>query len=225
MLTINDIWDAIFLGCFFFGLLFALATLLVGGLDIGIHGHGDGGGHGHDVGGLVPINVGTVLAFIAWFGGVAYLARDGLGWPALVSAIVGLVGGAIGAAAIGWFLVRVIRPNDRPLDPEDFRLPGTIARVSSSIREGGTGEVIYEQAGVRQVAAARSDDGRAIGRGSEVVVLRSDRGVVLVEPSGSFFDEPADFGDSMPRFDEVPAPSISTIDAAGQSTKRTTEAG
>lgn len=222
MLTINDIWDAIFLGCFFFGLLFSLTTLLVGGIDIGFHGQGDGGGHGHDLGGLVPINFGTVLAFIAWFGGVAYLARDGLGWPALVSAIVGLVGGAVGAMAIGWFFVRVIRPNDRSLDPEDFRLPGTIARVSSSIREGGIGEVIYEQAGVRQVAAARSDDGRAIARGSEVVVLRSARGVVLVEPSGSFFDEPDDFGDRMPLSDAVSATSNSTVDRAGHSKHRVT---
>jgi hypothetical protein len=60
-------------------------------------------------------------------------------------------------------------------------MPGVIARVTSSIREGGTGEVVYEQAGVRHVAAARATSGRAIPRGTEVVVLKLDRGIVYVE--------------------------------------------
>jgi membrane protein implicated in regulation of membrane protease activity len=135
----------------------------------------------------LPINVSTILAFIGWFGGVALLAHQGAGWPALISLIVGIGGGLIGAAIIGWFLLKVVAPNDRALDPRDYELPGTIARVTSSIRTGGTGEVVYEQGGVRQVAAAKSADGAAIGRGDEVVVLRVEKGVALVERSATFF--------------------------------------
>ena len=63
-----------------------------------------------------------------------------------------------------------------------------MARVTSSIRAGGTGEVVYEQAGVRQVSAARAADGRAVPRGAEVVILNGERGVVLVEPAEDFFE-------------------------------------
>ena len=65
--------------------------------------------------------------------------------------------------------------------PEDYRLPGQIARVTSSIREGGTGEVVYIQGGVRQVAAARSANGTPIARGVEVVILRNEKGIVYVD--------------------------------------------
>lgn len=91
--------------------------------------------------------------------------------------------------AVAWFFARVIAPNDRALDPAHYRLPGTIAIVSSAIRSGGTGEIVYEQAGVRQVSAARAADGAAIPRGSEVVILRCERGVAFVEPWSVFVGE------------------------------------
>ena len=65
--------------------------------------------------------------------------------------------------------------------PEDYRLPGQIAHVTSSIREGGTGEVVYIQGGVRQVSAARSANGTPIARGVEVVILRNEKGIVYVD--------------------------------------------
>ena len=53
--------------------------------------------------------------------------------------------------------------------------------MTSSIRENGTGEVVYVQQGVRQVSAARSVEGVAIPRGAEVVVLRAEKGIVYVD--------------------------------------------
>jgi hypothetical protein len=64
---------------------------------------------------------------------------------------------------------------------EDYRLPGQIARVTSSIREGGTGEIVYVQQGRRQVAAARSERSVPIAQGTEVVILRVDKGISYVE--------------------------------------------
>jgi hypothetical protein len=72
-------------------------------------------------------------------------------------------------------------------------MPGTIARVTSSIRAGGTGEIVYERRGVRQVSAARSPSGEAIPRGTEVVILKHGSGIAQVEPWTKFvgdgFDE------------------------------------
>ncbi len=182
MFSINDGVDALLLGMFFFGLLFTLGSLLLGVADLGfghVHGdvgHGDHGGHD----GPSAINLAVILAFITWFGGVAYLARNGAGIPLLISLLIGLAGGVLGGMAI-FRLLRLVRSKETVLRAEDYRLPGVIARVTSSIRENGTGEVVYVQQGVRQVSAARAVEGVAIPRGAEVVILRAEKGIVYVD--------------------------------------------
>jgi hypothetical protein len=172
--TINDWLDAILLGTFFFGLIFSVASLIIGVADLGWgHAH-----HGHD--GPGPLNLAVLLAFVTWFGGVAYLFRTGLGIPAVIAIVVGLAGGLLGAWVV-FKLLKLVRSQELVMKSEDYRLPGVIARVTSSIREGGTGEVVYVQGGVRQVAAARAIGGGAIPRGTEVVILRNERGIVYVE--------------------------------------------
>lgn len=229
MLVVSDALDALFLGCFLFGLLFAGLSLLLGAGHVGIHlghdlghgGHGPGhvghhgghpsGAHGqtdgveHDV--IGPLNLSSLLAFIAWFGGVGHLARNALDLAAPLSIVVGLGAGLVVASGVWLLLSRVVQPHDRALDPEDFRLPGTIARVCSSIRAGGTGEIVYEQAGVRQVSAARAADGTALPRGREVVILRQEHGIALVEPWARFVGEHDD--ELAPWTDEPPSPTPS----------------
>ena len=191
MFTVNDGVDALLLGMFFFGLLFTLGTLLLGVADLGFgHGNGDAGHAGHfghvDHPGHVAhdgpsaLSLVVILAFVTWFGGVAYLARNGLGIPLLICLLLGIAGGLVGGMAI-FRLLKLFRSKETVLRAEDYRLPGVIARVTSSIRENGTGEVVYVQQGVRQVAAARSADGTAIPRGAEVVILRAEKGIVYVD--------------------------------------------
>lgn len=188
MFTINDGFDALLIGMFLFGLMFTAGTLLLGVADFGMgHIHADHGGTGHD--GPSAINLGVILAFITWFGGVAYLARNGLSIPLLISLLLGIIGGVLGGMAI-FRLLAVVRSKETVMRSEDYRLPGVIARVTSSIRENGTGEVVYVQNGVRQVAAARSSDGAAISRGSEVVILRADRGIVYVDLWDNLMERP-----------------------------------
>ena len=70
-----------------------------------------------------------------------------------------------------------------------------LGTVSSSIREGGTGEILYSQVGTRRVCGARSEDGTAIAKGTEVVVTRYEKGIAYVqlwsEMSGSGDEEVA----------------------------------
>jgi membrane protein implicated in regulation of membrane protease activity len=180
MFDVKDALDAIFLGCFLFGLLFSIGSLVLGVADIGGDADSDG-----DLG---PINVSTILAFVAWFGGVGYLARNGLGAAAFVSLVIAVVGGLAGGAFI-WWVLRKLKQSEQVLDPRDFELPGTLARVTSGIRVDGVGEIVYEQQGVRQVSAARSQDGKAIPRGTEVVVLETAGGIAFVRTFDDVLEE------------------------------------
>ncbi len=195
-MAVNDALDAIYLGAFFFGILFVLATLVLGSVDIG--GHND---HG-DIG---PFNLSTILGFVAWFGGIGYLVKQGLGGPVILSIIAAILGGLAGAVVVYTLLVKLIAPSDKPLDPKDFELPGTIGRISSSIRPGGVGEVLFEQQGIRQVSAAKSVDGEAIPRGTEVVILRSEHGIAYVQQWESLLAEHAEQAPSLSAGDSAPA--------------------
>jgi hypothetical protein len=57
---------------------------------------------------------------------------------------------------------------------------GVLGKLSMPIREGGTGELIYSQMGTRRVCGARSDDGGSMGKGTEVVVTRYEKGIAYV---------------------------------------------
>jgi hypothetical protein len=59
-------------------------------------------------------------------------------------------------------------------------MTGVLGRISVSVREGGTGELIYSQAGTRRSCGVRSDHGTAIAKGAEVVVTRYEKGIAYV---------------------------------------------
>jgi len=91
-----------------------------------------------------------------------------------------VVSGLIGGALIFFFLSRVLMSDEEFLDPADFEMVGVLGKLSMPIREGGTGELIYSQMGTRRVCGARSDDGSAIAKGTEVVVTRYEKGIAYV---------------------------------------------
>ena len=202
MFPINDILDAILLGGFFFGLIFTVGVLVLGVADIGFHGDMNGGA-GHDVAGHGDgffhgmFNVSAILAFITWFGGVSYVARNGLGLWAWLAILLGLVGGFIGAAIITWFIVKVLSSNSQEMNAADWDVVGVIGRVTSSIRSEGFGEIVYEQNGVRFTTSAKASGSLPIPRNTEVVVLRVERGVAIVEPFEDLLHEHDAFRDAM----------------------------
>ncbi len=189
--VVNDALDAILLILFFFGLAFTSISLLFGAFDLGgpaaghvghghfgdIHTHGDTS-HSSDAN---VFNVATLLAFSTWFGGATYLLRNGAGAHVLISLVGGFVAGAVG----GYLILRLlqwVKGKETFLDARKERLSGSIGRVTSPIRDGGVGEIVYEMNGVRQVTGARAPAGLSIGRGAEVIVLRREHGIAFVEP-------------------------------------------
>jgi hypothetical protein len=130
--------------------------------------------------GISPFNFVTLTAFLAWFGGTGYLltrfSTVWVGMGLLFSVISGLVGGGI----IFLFLSKVLMSEEENMDPADYEMVGVLGRLCVSIRDGGTGEILYSQAGTRRVCGARSEDGGAIAKGTEVVVTRYEKGIAYV---------------------------------------------
>jgi len=128
-----------------------------------------------------PFNPPSMAAFLAWFGGTGYLlTRFSTLWVGL-GLILSVGSGLVGAAIIFLFLSRVLISDEENMDPADYEMVGVLGKLSVSIREGGTGELIYSQAGTRRVCGARSENGGAIPKGTEVVVARYEKGIAYVE--------------------------------------------
>jgi len=169
-------------------------------------GHGPvQGGAGHSAGGathtprlttetqISPFNFVTLTAFLAWFGGIGYLlSRFSKMWFAMGLGIA-VMSGIGGASVVYLFIRKVLTSTEENMDPADYEMVGVLGRVSSSIREGGTGEMIYSQAGTRRVCGARADSGQAIAKGDEVVVTRYEKGIAYVRR----WEEMAEEGDAI----------------------------
>src|SRR5579864_3504981 len=197
-------WADFYLVCFVVGFFLSLLMFLAGGGRLhlphlhlhlpGLHGHAPHALGSHGIGQVSPFNLITLTAFLAWFGGTGYLlARHSTMWF-LTALLVSVLSGTGGAAIIYLFLSRVLSSPDEELDPADFEMVGVLGKLSVRIREGGTGELIYSQAGTRRVCAARTEDGSAILKGTEVVVTRYERGIAYVRPWSELAGEDAEFG-------------------------------
>ena len=127
-----------------------------------------------------PFNPPTLAAFLAWFGGTGYLlTRFSSVWVGL-GLILSVASGLAGGGIIFFFLSRVLISDEENMDAADYEMAGVLGKLSVSIRQGGTGELIYSQAGTRRVCGARSEDGVALAKGSEVVVTRYEKGIAYV---------------------------------------------
>ena len=197
--------ETIFLACFIFGLLFTVATFALGaagGVHFGhssahIGGHAHVGGHAHaghvhspeshspqDAG--VPwLNASSLVGALTWFGAAGYLAIRLGSWGTLYVVLAALVAGAVGWYLVARFLGLLLK-GEVEMDPEDYRLEGTVGKVTVSIGPGATGEIVFEKAGVRRSEAARAREGVAIPRGTEVVITSYTDGFATVQPWGEF---------------------------------------
>ena len=182
--------EAFFLVLFLTGASLAVLSVLSGLGHLGLHlphFHTTHLPHLHvgnaHVGDVAPVNATTITAFLAWFGGSGYILASATSLSALLVVPLASLAGTFGASLVALFLVRDLLPGQTPtLRPEDYRIEGTLGRITVPIRPGGTGEVVYDKLGVTQCNGARSAEGTPLPRGTEVVVLRYERGIAYVEP-------------------------------------------
>src|SRR5207247_2579284 len=111
-------------------------------------------------------------------------------------------GGLAGAAAVFYFLARVLVPGQTIMDPAEYTMPGTIGRLTRPIRAGGIGEIVYKKGGSRRSDGARSLSGEAIERDAEVVIVRYENGLAYVELLDRYL---AEEGSSRPA---LPTPAV-----------------
>jgi hypothetical protein len=190
-------WSDFYLICFAIGFLFSLLSFVAGGFNVhghwphvhGLHFHSGaghaptaGGSHGHASPGqsVSPFNFFTIAVFLAWFGGTGYLLTR---YSTIVFALglaISTAVGLVGAGIVFVFLAKVLMSPEALMDPADYEMVGVIGRVSSPIRETGTGEIMYSQKGSRRACAARSEGQVAIERDAEVVVTRYEKGIAYI---------------------------------------------
>jgi membrane protein implicated in regulation of membrane protease activity len=186
-------WSTFYLSCFVIGVTLSFLSFVGGSFRLPhfhLHlpqGHAPMhfGGGAHHAGlsqgtGFPFVNYATMTAFLAWFGGMGFLLTT---YSTLMVAIVmtlATAAGLVGATMVFLFVVKLLLKHDHPLDPADYDRVGVLARISSPIRPGGTGEIIFSQGGTRQTCGARSDDGQELPRGTEVIVTRYERGLAYV---------------------------------------------
>jgi hypothetical protein len=201
-------WANFYLICFAVGLAFSLLSFFAGGVRLHLphlphamhapiaHAPGVSGSPatikgGARAGQVSPFNFVSLAAFLAWFGGTGYLlTRFWTIWFAMGLGIA-LLSGVTGTGIIYLFLSKVLISEEENLDPSDYEMAGVLGRTSVPIRPGGTGEIIYSQAGTRKTCGARAEDGAAIGKGSEVIVTRYEKGIAYVRLWTEMTGEPS----------------------------------
>lgn len=198
-------WADFYLICFAVGVCFSLLSFLMGGsrgghfhlphfpghLDAHIpsahvpaHGPvaaaGDADSGARQGADVSPFNLVTLTVFLAWFGGAGYLlTRYSTLWVGL-GLLASVASGIVGGCIVFLFMSKVLMSHEENMDPADYQMVGVLGRVSSPIRAGGTGEIIYSQMNRRRTCGARSEDGGAISKESEVVVTRYEKGLAYV---------------------------------------------
>jgi membrane protein implicated in regulation of membrane protease activity len=200
-------WSDIYLLCFLVGFSLSVLAFLAGAVNIHLpfhlhlpfhgahhaggfpgsgHPHGGGlrtvggkpgGGHGH----MSWFNASTILAFLAWFGGVGYILTKHSHFVGLTILGFALLAGLFAGLVVFKFMARIVKATSTPMLDWDYRVEGTVGTVSMPIRENGTGEVIFEQNGARKSTGARSEDGTSLPKGAEVVIARYDDGIAYVK--------------------------------------------
>ncbi|MGC1483051.1 MAG: hypothetical protein WA789_04590 [Candidatus Acidiferrum sp.] len=197
-------WSDFYLLCFLVGFSLSVLSFLAGAVHIhlpfhmhlpfhGAHHAGgfSGGGHAHGVvlkntgiksgGHMSWLDASTILAFLAWFGGVGYILTKHSHFVALAILGFALLAGLFAGMLVFQFMARMVKSTSGQMLDWDYRVEGTLGTVSIAIRENGTGEVIFEQNGARKSAGARSEDGASLPAGTEVVIARYDDGIAYVK--------------------------------------------
>jgi membrane protein implicated in regulation of membrane protease activity len=135
----------------------------------------------HVRGGLSWFNAMTIMTFLAWFGGIGYILSTHSRLVAITALLIAASAGIFAAEVVFKFMAKIVKVSDAHMLDWDYRIEGTVGTVSSPIRESGTGEMIFEQKGVRKSVGARSEDGKPLPNGTEVAITRYENGIAYVK--------------------------------------------
>jgi hypothetical protein len=189
-------WAQFYLICFLVGFLMSLISFVTGSSHLHLphlHVHVPHVHVPHVGGGHVPVlNFGTLAAFLTWFGATGWLLVTLSSLWTFFALGIAIAGGLVGAAIIFLFLAKVLMRWEDEVEPEDSEMVGVLGTLSVGIRPGGTGEIVYTQGGTRHCTAARTEDGAAVVKNTEVVVTRFDKGIAYVRRWEDLAGEPAD---------------------------------
>jgi membrane protein implicated in regulation of membrane protease activity len=189
-------WANFYLFCFLIGFSLSLLAFLAGAVHLhlparlhihwpaqaipGLRG-GLRGGHAHAGGDISWFNASTILAFLAWFGGTGYILARNSHLVATLSLLISSGVGLIGGWVVFGFMARIVKLSDARMHDWDYRIEGSVGTLSSSIRENGVGEITFERNGAITSASARTEDGKPLPKGAEVVISRYENGIAFVE--------------------------------------------
>jgi len=198
-------WSDFYLLCFLVGFSLSVLSFLAGAIHIHLpfrlhlpfHGghHAGGfhsGGHAHGAssakgasthahGHFSWFNASTMLAFLAWFGGTGYILTKYSNLVAVASLGLATLAGLVSGSIVFKFMVKLMHSNETQLNEADYRVEGSLCTVTMPIRANGIGEVVFLLGGVRRSAGARTDDGKPIEKGAEVVIERHENGIAYVK--------------------------------------------
>jgi membrane protein implicated in regulation of membrane protease activity len=198
-------WSDFYLLCFIVGFSLSLLSFLAGavhihlpfhlhlpfhgghhagGLHSGSHVHGASSAKGaspHADGHFSWFNASTMLAFLAWFGGTGYILTKYSNLVAIASLGLATLAGLVSGSVVFKFMVKLMHSSETQLNEADYRVEGSLCTVTMPIRAKGTGEVVFLLGGVRRSAGARTDDGKPIEKGAEVVIERHENGIAYVK--------------------------------------------
>jgi membrane protein implicated in regulation of membrane protease activity len=182
-------WSDFYLFCFIVGFSLSVFSFLAGAVHIHLpfrlhlpfHNGSHSGGHAHANWHFSWFNASTLLAFLAWFGGTGYILTKYSNLVAIASLGLATLAGLLSGAIVFKFMVKLMHSSETQLNEADYRVEGSVCTVSLPIRANGTGEVVFLLGGVRRSAGARTDDGKPIEKGAEVVIERHENGIAYVK--------------------------------------------
>jgi hypothetical protein len=169
--------------CFWVGLILTLVTTLIGGhgthsihMDVDLDTHsGHAQSHGHS-----PINVSTVLAFLTGFGGTGYILVKNDVLSSLLILIIALSIGLVIGALLFIFLSKVLMRDENVMKEANYQLEGTLGMITVSVPPHGIGEMKYVMEGTTRSIGVKEQEGKEIGKGTKVVIVKLVKGVAEV---------------------------------------------
>ncbi len=164
----------IYFGIALLGLLLLIVTLVVGELDDLLDFGADGDGIG-------PFNGKVLAASLTAFGAAGMLATYYDRSPvtgALIAAATAVVVGAL-----AWWLIGLFYKQQATTEFSVSWTRGRLAEVTTSIPEGGLGQVLYRDATGSRQLLARSREGAGIPAGQLVRIVDVVGSTVIVEPT------------------------------------------